>query len=311
MQEPIVITATALALADAPAPFAPEGAAASGFSIFHLPQEVPEGRHTVPSQRMARLIAALAAKAGLPEDGFAGPDTGIVSGSRYGCALVFDMNRRLRQGGPRGIDAVGFAQATHSFPLSACAIDFGIQGPGLAFVSSQAAGMEALQCARDWLVEGRCERVIVAGFEDLHGPAAAHLAQIQAPGAAPVHEAMALILLERADSAAARGAPVLAQLRGTAILRAGADDLALRVAADRAFGAAPQPLALLLAGLGQNVGPAGNRVLVDCLSAGGLLAMIHAIEADNGCADWLVGAVDPALGGVAAGLHIPTVQGAI
>jgi len=300
MSDSIVITATALALAQQGAA-GPIGSdpVSGAFSIRRLPEEVPDRRHTGPSSRLARLIGQLATEAGLALGDLAGPATGLVSGSRYGCSLVADMHRRLRDLGPRGIDAVGFAQATHNFPVSACAIDYGIQGPGIALVSSLAAGMEALTCGRDWLREGRCDRVIVAAFEDLQGPAAAHVELLASPHAPPVHEAMALVLLERGCVARARGAPVLAELAGLAMVPP--RDQPGAATAARAFGTDQVVPRLLLAEAEARVPP-----LVDCLAVGGLLAVIRALEATTASGqaqDWLVGAMDPRCGGILAGLH--------
>lgn len=299
MSDSIVITATALALAHqgAPGPIGSDPVSGT-FSIVKLPPEVPDRRHTGPSSRLARMIGQLAAEAGLAPGDLAGPATGLVSGSRYGCSLVADMHRRLRDLGPRGIDAVGFAQATHNFPVSACAIEYGIQGPGIALVSSLAAGMEALTCGRDWLREGRCDRVIVAAFEDLEGPAAAHVELLAAPHAPPVHEAMALVLLERGAVARARRAPVLAELAGLAMVPPQGQPAALSA---RAFGSDRVAPRLLLARPEQAAPP-----LVDCLAVGGLLAVIRALEitaASGQAQDWLVGALDPRCGGIVAGLH--------
>lgn len=309
MSDSIVITATALALAEQPAPSVPAGGktASGAFSILRLPEEPADRRHTQLSSRLSRLIGELASRAGLLPADLAGPATGLVSGSRYGCSLVADMHRRLRELGPRGIDAVGFAQATHNFPVSACAIDYGIQGPGIALVSSHAAGMEALTCGRDWLLEGRCDRVIVAAFEDLEGPAAAHVELLAAPGAPPVHEAMALVLLERGSTARARRATVLAEIAGTAMMRPGAETGDLRAVAQRAFGHLPASMGILLAAPESASPPEtadGAPMLVDCLAVGGLLALIRALDRP-GPGDWLVGALDPRTGGIAAGLRCP------
>ncbi len=293
MSDELVVTATALALAETAT-----GAPASGAStIYRLPAEVLDRRHTPISQRLVRMVGQLAEDAGLAREDIAGPDTGLVSGSRYGCALVYDMHRRLREGGPRGIDAVAFAQATHNFPVSACAIEYGIRGPGVAIVSSTAAGIEALLCAADWLREGRCQRVIVVAYEDLEGPAAVHLASLGRN--APVHEAMALVMLERRESAIARGAPMLAQLAGTATLAPQGKGRAPDDVAAAAFGEA-SGVATVIAGQPDQALP-----LVDCVSAGGLLAMIRAIGAAAPQAKWLAGAMDPVRGGAAVALRLP------
>lgn len=313
MSDSIVVTATAYQMAKADC----DPAASDRFRIHRLePEPTDHRRHTPVSQRLIRMVGELAEQAGLDREQLAGPATGIVSGSRYGCALVFDMHRRLRDKGPRGIDAVSFAQATHNFPVSACAIEYGIRGPGVALVSSAAAGMEALLCAADWLAEHRCQRVIIAAFEDLDGAAARHLHHIAAPDAAPVHEAMALVMLERADSAAARGAPVLAEITDTVTLRAGdwsADTLSAECLATNrpAFaGSATKRLPATgtqIAIARHGAAAIGSLDLPDCLAPGGLIALIQAIQ--SGQDDWLAGALDLHLGGVAARLSLTQAYG--
>ncbi len=183
-------------------------------TTFDDNQDAARQRHTPVSFRMSRMTGELMAMAGFEPDGYVGADTGIVSGSSYGCAAVFDLHRRLCKGGPRGIDAVRFAQATHSFPISMTAIDHGLKGPAAALVSSDAAGTEALVCALDWLRDGLCTRVVVAAFEDFDTPIAEHVACTMPEGTGSVSEAMVLLLVETAAAAVERRAPVLAEITG-------------------------------------------------------------------------------------------------
>ncbi|WP_168798029.1 beta-ketoacyl synthase N-terminal-like domain-containing protein [Pacificoceanicola onchidii] len=190
----------------ADAPFGP-------FPLYYLDHGAAEadartskGRHTRVSFRLDDMITRLLAQTGLSREDIAGPGTGLISGSCYGCAQVFEMHMRLRKKGPRGVDPVSFAQATHNYPISAAAIEFGIEGPCLAAVSAGGAGLDALQIATDWLREGRCERVLVAAYEDFAPPIADHLAaRAQTTPGKSYGEAMVLLLLERESVAAARG----------------------------------------------------------------------------------------------------------
>ncbi len=185
-------------------------------STYEAQDKRSKGRHTRPSFRLNRMISRLLVQAGLAPEIIGGPRTGLVSGSHFGCAQVYDMHNRLRRHGPRGIDAIRFAQATHNYPVSAAAIDFGLQGPCFAIVSTKAAGLDALTCALDWLNDDRCDRVIVAAFEDFTPELTAVLDQKRCRNSAQVFsESMVLMLLERQSTAAARGlhhAPALASL---------------------------------------------------------------------------------------------------
>lgn len=241
-------------------------------------------------------------QANLTLDDRVGAVTGLVSGSRYGCSIVYDMHRRLRESGPRGVDAVGFAQATHNYPISACAIEFGLKGPLAALVSSPAAGMEALVCASDWLREGRCKRVIVAAYEDFDGMVTEHL-KLARNGAGAMREAMALICMETADVAAARQAPVLAELRGTMITPARTGRTEIGDRARRMFGDDVAAYGNRIAGIEGDIGI--------CLGATGLAELALSLmpgAQDSADRDWLVGAVDSGTGGAIAAIRLLPAQ---
>jgi hypothetical protein len=225
MSEDIVITAVDLVLAGQdPPPERPQaaGTALGPFRIETIcdpvdPAGVQRSRHTPLSARLRISLEVLAARAGLSAEALAGPGTGVVSGSCYGASLVHDGHRQLRAAGPRGLDAVGFAQATHNYPVSACAIELGLKGPCAALAGSRVSGMQALLCAYDWLRERRCDRVLVAAYEDIRGAVADHLAA-SPPRAGVVREAMVTLCLETAGPALARGAVPLARVRSMAVL---------------------------------------------------------------------------------------------
>ncbi|WP_299963926.1 beta-ketoacyl synthase N-terminal-like domain-containing protein [uncultured Roseobacter sp.] len=200
-------------------PAATDGQTAFGFSGLQFLDHTDfdalparqRGRLTRPYARLSQMISRLLAQTGLSPSDIAGQRTGLVSGSMFGCSQVYEIHARLRHLGPRGVDAIRFAQATHSYPISACAIDFQIQGPCFAVVNTQAASLQALLCAWDWLRDGRCDRVLVAAYEDFTAPVSTHLAhRARATPGLVFGESMVLVMLER-DSLAtrAKSAPVL------------------------------------------------------------------------------------------------------
>lgn len=179
------------------------------------------GRLTRPYARLAAMIGRLLKDTGLDAAELSGPRTGLISGSTFGCSRVYNIHKRLRRMGPRGIDAVRFAQATHNYPVSACAIDYKIEGPCLAVVSTETAGFDALLCAWDWLKDERCDRVLVTAYEDFAPPLTSHLARRAKDNPGRVFgESMVLLLLERKDLAEARGCYGLPMLSAVAPLKA-------------------------------------------------------------------------------------------
>jgi len=203
---PLPVGAPASGLTSSGAPFGSFSLHGLNHSAFDAEAKRSRGRFTRPSFRLGQMINRLLKQTGLTPDCIRGPRSGLVSGSQFGCAQVYDMHSRLRRFGPRGIDAVRFAQATHNYPISAAAIDFGLQGPCLAVVSTALAGLDALQCAFDWLRDDRCDRVLVAAYEDFAPPLTTHLAQrCRANPTKSYGEAMVIVLLERPALAAARG----------------------------------------------------------------------------------------------------------
>ncbi|NUB45443.1 hypothetical protein GEU84_013675 [Fertoebacter nigrum] len=303
MKDSIVISASC---ADAafPEPLRSDGqkadAAFGSFLVHYLDHSeyeahaaIDRSRHTRVSHRLSRMVARLCARSGLSAEALAGPRTGLVSGSSYGCSPVYEMHHRLRQQGPRGVDAVRFAQATHNYPVSSCAIEYGLQGPCLSVVSTETAGLDALQCAFDWLRDNRCDRVLVTAFEDFAPPTADHLlARARATPGTAFGEAMVLLLLERETAATARGLAGLARLgsvtnipaRGRSHLHIQCSDPAVRTMRSQAL---------------------------DFLGAGGLLAIHDLLTSPDGAGpaatDWQIAVTAPA-SGIAVNIALPQME---
>ncbi|WP_425101082.1 beta-ketoacyl synthase N-terminal-like domain-containing protein [Tropicibacter sp. S64] len=275
----------------ADAPFGPFPVYCLDHAAAEADGRMSRARHTRVSWRLDNMISRLLDLTGLSRDAIAGPRTGLISGSQYGCAQVYEMHMRLRRNGPRGVDPVSFAQATHNYPVSAAAIEYGIEGPCLAAVSFESAGLDALQIAVDWLNAGRCDRVLVAAYEDLASPIADHLAARarDMPGTA-YGEAMVLLLLERERAAVARGHHGLPVLTRVAPVRMPCG-VGLRVFAEQATRPstlAPRPL--------------------DYLAAGGLLALHDLLSRAEGGVhageQWQIAARGSAGAGIAASVTI-------
>lgn len=123
-------------------------------------------RHFAESRLVADCVAAALADAGLSREDIAGPDTGFVSGSCYGCIEFLDGIREgLARQGPRGVRATEFSIATHGYPMAALAMAYGAQGPATAFVGGSGAAVEALAFAQLMLRIGFCRRMVVVGYE--------------------------------------------------------------------------------------------------------------------------------------------------
>lgn len=145
-----------------------------------------------------------------PTEAF-GNETGLVSGAYYGCmGVTQEILATLREKGPRGIDAIEFAKATHSFPLSAVSIAFKLHGPAAAAVSGELASLDALIMACDWLQARRCERVLVVGYEQYSPLLQAHVQHLDARSY--FSDSLSIVMLETQRSAHGRGAPILAEL---------------------------------------------------------------------------------------------------
>lgn len=328
---PVRLSITA-ALADLPAGAertpGPANEAFGAFTLRRLDDngELPNSRerHTRLSRRLEKLIERTATMAKLLPDQIAGTETGLVSGSSYGCSSVMEeVRRQLVRKGSRGVDPIRFASATHSFPLSLNAIRFGIRGPCAALVSSEAAGLEALLCAADWLQAGRCERVLIAAYEDFGDPVAAHITAAGKPGA--VNEAMALVLLEVESAALARGAAPLASIEGFGTVGRNFEMDNIVTCMRRACGRYdPEAAAACLAtprwswdvrmkeheaveSLDRQGLPsiAFKPRMGDCLGASGLIELALLLADDElFCAAplWLINALDPRTGGIITGV---------
>lgn len=185
------------------------------------------------SQMVVASCRMALADAGLTLAGADAENTGVVVGTAFGNLTESeDFLRGLFAKGPGLANPLTFPNLVLNAPTGYVAIDLGIRGPNLTVVRGEASGEAALALAYDTIVTGQADVLLAGGVDEL-SPA---LRQIHAdlhllsPGAeggeewsspfdrarngVVMGEGAAMLVLERAEHAAARGARVLAELAG-------------------------------------------------------------------------------------------------
>ncbi len=200
-----------------------------------------------PLDRTSRL-AASAAKlalddAGVPTESLTDGDVGLVLGTMFGSVhTISAFDRRAMSAGPKYAKPMDFANSVINAAAGQTAIWHHLNGINATISGANASGLQAIAYATDLLRAGRA-RVLLAGgadelcFESLYGFFKAGLltcpngdsgngcdATTDGIGCSvPYHarrsgfsvgEAAALLVLERAADAEARGAHILAEIRG-------------------------------------------------------------------------------------------------
>ncbi|MDY7095956.1 MAG: beta-ketoacyl synthase N-terminal-like domain-containing protein [Acidobacteriota bacterium] len=189
-----------------------------------------------PLDRTARLAAAAAALA-LEHSGWTPElreehDVGLVLGTMFGSVhTISAFDRRALTAGPQYAKPMDFANSVINAAAGQTAIWHGLRGVNSTISGGSASGLQALAYAGDLVRSGRSEAILAGGAEELcHESVLGFLRTGQAcPGAGdeacptPFHrrrngftlgEGAALVMLERADHAARRGAPALAAITG-------------------------------------------------------------------------------------------------
>ncbi|HEX8001817.1 MAG TPA: beta-ketoacyl-ACP synthase II [Mycobacteriales bacterium] len=195
-----------------------------------------EGRNLDRSQRVALLAAREAwADAG-------GPDVeptrlAVVVGTGIGGAItLLDQWDTLREKGPRRVSPFTVPMLMPNGPAGLVGLELGAQGAVRSTVSACASGADALALAWETIRSGLADVVVAGGTEAcVHPLPLAGFAQMRAlstrhedPAAASrpfdadrdgfvMGEGAGIVVLERADFAAARGARVYASLAGAGI----------------------------------------------------------------------------------------------
>jgi 3-oxoacyl-[acyl-carrier-protein] synthase II len=161
--------------------------------------------------------AALAA-AGLDETGGAPrPRIGIVLGTAFGCFLT---NAAYQQGlaarGPAAASPRLFAATVSNAAAGEIGIAYRLGGPSVVVSAGAASGLVALGHACDLLAAGRAEAFLTGGVDAVGDALDSWMAAGGYDPGRPVAEGAALLVLETAAAAAARGARVLGTIEGWA-----------------------------------------------------------------------------------------------
>jgi 3-oxoacyl-[acyl-carrier-protein] synthase II len=167
--------------------------------------------------RHAELLLAACALAlqdgGLAAGSYERARAGLAMGSAWGAlGTLARFFTDYLQKGPRLVKPMLFPHAYANAAISLASMEWELRGPHLNFVSGRDASTQALVAALDALRAGAADIMLAGGVEALAGMLWAALAEAGRP-AAP-GEGAAVLLLERAAAAHARGARVLARLAG-------------------------------------------------------------------------------------------------
>lgn len=143
--------------------------------------------------------------------------TGLVLGTRFGCLLVNEAyHRGLLLKGYRLASPLLFGYTVPSAPAGELSIAMGLEGPNLTVMDGDASGGSAVARGAAWIRHGRVDRVVAGGC-DTQGPWLAqelHDAGVRDGDASVPAEAAAVLVLEAAQTARARGARVLGVVHG-------------------------------------------------------------------------------------------------
>ncbi|MCH2186565.1 beta-ketoacyl-ACP synthase II [Myxococcota bacterium] len=202
---------------------------------------VLDGVDSKDLRRMDRGVA-LALKAGqeaigrasLLIDGSNRDRIGVAVGSGIGGLTTLLHNQQvLHEKGPRRVSPFTIPMAIGNMPSGMMSVHFGVRGPNLAHMSACASGSHAIGEGAEMIRRGQVDAMIVGGVEaPIVGLAVAGFSAMKAlstrndePERASrpfdrdrdgflIGEGSAILVLEAADSAKARGVPALARILG-------------------------------------------------------------------------------------------------
>ncbi|MDH6131828.1 3-oxoacyl-[acyl-carrier-protein] synthase II [Kitasatospora sp. MAA4] len=187
------------------------------------------------SSQLALAAAAEAlADAGLDPAGWQGARVGVVLGSGIGGAGTWERQHRvLLDQGPEKVSSLLIPMLAINMSAGYIAMEYGAQGPNFVTSTACASGTTAVGAARELLRSGACDVVITGGTEACLVPSiisgfsqmgalsrrrdeparSSRPFDVDRDGFVPA-EGAAVLVLERADDARARGARVHAHVSG-------------------------------------------------------------------------------------------------
>jgi 3-oxoacyl-(acyl-carrier-protein) synthase len=200
------------------------------------PQVYLGDRNLRPLDRTSRLVAAAVglalADSGWTAERRAAHDVGLVLGTMF-CSLrtIAEFDRRSLQLGPSHASPLDFANSVINAAAGQAAIWHGLRGVNSTVSAGEASGLAAIAQAADLIRGGRAEAVLAGGAEELCFESFFGMHQagrLCGGGGAPevpvpfdarrngfaLSEGAAVLMLEEAGAAAARGARVRAEVLG-------------------------------------------------------------------------------------------------
>ncbi|MBT2398237.1 beta-ketoacyl synthase [Streptomyces sp. ISL-100] len=194
-----------------------------------------DARRMDPFTQFAIAAARAAVADAAPTDGsWDTARTGVVLGTAVGGQGTWEeQGQRLRDRGPRAVNPLTVPKAIGNIAAGSVAMNLGLHGPSLTLSTACAAGTTALGYALDLLRAGRCDVVLAGGTEAAVTPLVStafdRLKALSRRGVDPsgasrpfdehrdgfvLGEGAAVLVLERADDAKARGRRAYARVLG-------------------------------------------------------------------------------------------------
>lgn len=191
-------------------------------------------RNLRPLDRLGRLVVAAAQKAlddaGWSAERRAGGEVGLVLGTLFcGVHTIAEFDRRGLTRGPSYVSPLDFANTVINAAAGQTAIWHDLRGVNSTLAGGAEAGLQALAYAAGLIQSGRAEVLLAGGADELCEEAFVgfcRTGRLSSDGdGAPVPfgarragfalgEGAALVVLEEAGAAAARGARILAEVEG-------------------------------------------------------------------------------------------------
>ena len=278
-----------------------------------------------PFDRTARLVLAAAKlatdNAGLNVEALRRHEAGLVLGTMF-CSVrtIAEFDRRAITAGVEYASVMDFANSVINAAAGQTAIWYGLRGLNATICGGVASGLQALAYGADMIRLGRSKVLLVGGgeefsYEGLVGFERAGWLAVPEERAVPfdkrrngllLGEGAALLMMEEAEFAAARGTRALAEIRGASIgfdRSRGKDPAESAAALARSIRAALAEANLSPADIGLLSASASGSVAADRAEANGVAAALN-----GRCASLPVTAVKSMLGEtVGAGGTLQTV----
>ncbi len=214
--------------------FATDGAGpgVAGELDFDAAAALGAERNLRPLDRISQITAAAARRA-LLHSGWDAPllaarEAGLVLGTMFcGAHTIAEFDRRGLTRGPAYVSPFDFANTVINAAAGQTAIWHDLSGLNSTVSTGASSGVQALSYAADLIRAGRADALLAGGVEELCHETYVGFARAGLLGARPLPwdaqrdgfapgEGAALLMLEEAESARARGARVLAELVGGA-----------------------------------------------------------------------------------------------